>query len=168
MDQLLQLELRFLLLRHGRRKVIEELAALGEQTPADIEQALALVAARATRKESKPKPTTVLIAEGCKERPEILEKVQALASRFENRTFLPQLKDVRRFLDRSGIAHPKKLKSRQASINHVIRALTQMPIDELNRYAASDPPDKDSDYALLAREIMGTTQPTAQDAKPRK
>jgi hypothetical protein len=53
-----------------------------------------------------------LVGVAAQERPEIAEPLRALAVGYENRTFLPQLRDVQRFLDRTAPAY------RTANSNH--------------------------------------------------
>jgi hypothetical protein len=74
--------------------------------------------------------------------------------RYENKSFLPQLKDVQRFLERSRVG-PKSLKSRRDALKHVLAALSRLPAEELDRLARLSTGGSDSDYAHLAREIMG-------------
>ncbi len=82
----------------------------------------------------KPKPKRAqptlpdLVAAQAAEHPEIAEPLRALFVGFENRTFLPQLCDVQRFLDRVGVA-PGKLKSRTAAAPLLIRALGKLRPD---------------------------------------
>jgi hypothetical protein len=153
-DDLLKLELRFLLLRYSRRRVLEGIAALSEQTLADIEGEIARLAESRAHKQRKPKPTQGLVAEACRGRPEVADIVLTLASRFEAKTLLTQLRDVERFLDRAGVKHGK-LKSRRAAIPHVVAALAQMRPEELKALAAPEGSTGGSDFAILAREIIG-------------
>ena len=159
-DDILALELRLLILRYSRRRIIDALARLEDQTPEEVENELNIALERETRRKLKPKqrPTTDLIAHACQDRPEIAEAVTTLANRFENRTFLPQLRDVVRFLDRSGISHGK-LKSRRASTPKVVAALAKLNAEELRHLAAPPAPGIENDFALLAREIMAGGRP---------
>lgn len=154
-EQILALELRFLILRYSRRGVIAALAKLGDQTAEEVERELSAALDRKARRNTKPKERSVsdLIADACRDRPEISEIVGTLVSQFENRTFLPQLRDVVRFLDRTGVAH-RKLKSRRLGLPIIVRALARLDAEDLQRLAAS-PEEGESDLALLAREIMG-------------
>jgi hypothetical protein len=155
-EQILALELRLLILRYSRRRIIDAFAALGDQTPEEVERELAAVLERKARRNTKPKERIAsdLIADACRDRPEIVELVSTLVSRFENRTFLPELRDVVRFLDRAGVSHGK-LKSRRLSTPVIVVALARLNADELHRLAAPPATEGDSDLALLAREIMG-------------
>lgn len=154
MDELLKLELRLILLRHGRRKVIQVLAALGDQSPEQIEADLA--AAEKNKKSAMPRYTpsaAELAAEIAREKPASAEVMRSLAMRYDNRTFLPQLRDVQRFLEQAGVQR-KKLRSRREAAKEVFALLSRLRADELQRMVVSAEPAKDSDYALLAREIM--------------
>ena len=112
-DKFLEFELRLLTLRYGRHELLHALARLGEQTPEELEQQIRRAEER--RKAKPPRPAIMdLVAGECRERPEITELLRALAIKFENRVFLPNLRDVQRFLDRND-AVQGKLKSRNAS-----------------------------------------------------
>jgi hypothetical protein len=154
----LKLEMRLVLLRYGRRAIVEALADMGEQTPEDIERELAAAQEKKTSRRSVPKLPVDLIADACRDRPEIAEILRTFVTRFENRSFLPKLRDIERFLDRVGFPHGR-MKSRRAAVGHVIKALSQINADELRRLAALPSPQGESDYALLAREIMGGDRP---------
>jgi len=138
----------------NRRGIIDALAKLGDQTAEEIERELAAALERKPRRKTKlrERPTSDLTADACRDRPEIAEIVTILASRFENRTFLPQLRDVVRFFDRADVPHPK-LTSRRLALPRVIRALARLDAEELQRLIAS-PEEGESDLAVLAREIM--------------
>lgn len=152
-ERMVQLEVRFLILRYGRRKVVEALAHLNDQTVDDLDRELKNIAERKPRGKSKPKQAIELVAEACQVRPEVVDTVKTLALRFDNRTFLPQLRDAERFLARTGAVHGR-LKSRLAAASYVVGALAALPVEELNRLVASAPSSV-SEYSLLAREIMG-------------
>lgn len=152
MNDLLEIDVRLLLLRYGRARVLHALAHLNEQTVEDLERQLQTIQHQSKRKRAVPNIRDLARA-AAQERPEIAEHLCAFAVGFENRTFLPQLRDVKQFLDRAGVSHGK-LKSRAAAAPIVIRTLTRLAPDDLAQLLleSSSP---DSDYALLARAIMG-------------
>jgi hypothetical protein len=160
--ELLEIDVRLLLVRYGRTKVLQVLARLTEQTIEDLERHLQTI-------QHKPKPKRAppsimdLVEATAQERPEIAEPLRALAVGFENRTFLPQLRDVQRFLDGTGASHGK-LKSRAAATPIVIRTLAKLPPDSLAQLLR-DKTSTDSDYALLARAIMGARPPSTTENK---
>jgi hypothetical protein len=159
-DKTLDLEVRLLILRYGRRRIIDALAGLGEQTVEELESELAAAFERKARRNDRPEERSAsdIIAEACRDRPEIGGLVTTLVNRFENRTFLPQLRDVVRFLDRAGISHGK-LKSRRASVSKLISALASLNASELRQLASPPQGESDNDFALLAREIMTGGKP---------
>jgi hypothetical protein len=164
MDQLLDIDVRLLVLRYGRQRVLAALARLVEQTPEQLEQELqALDREPAGGRRKQPKPSLIEIAASeCRDRADILEPIKSLAIAFENRSFLPNLRDAQRFLDRAGSA-PPKLKSRAAAGPLVIHVLSTLPKDELNSLAERNVPGGESDYALLARAIMGARPGQEED-----
>ena len=154
MDDLLNIELRLLLLRHGRRNVLRALATITSQTPEEIEAELTLAEKRRASGKRKTVSAVELVDQLRHEKPETVDMLQTLATRFENRTFLPQLRDVQRFLDRAGYPHGR-LRSRREAARQVLGMLSRLGVDELKRLVASPEAQGDSDYALLARQIMG-------------
>jgi hypothetical protein len=152
-NDLLDIDVRLLLVRYGRNKVLQAFARLGEQTVEDLERQLQSIQQKSTKPKRVPPSVKELAEAAAQEHPEIAEPLRALAVKFENRTFLPQLRDVQRFLDRTGVSHGK-LKSRAAAAPTVIRTLAKLPPDSFAQLLV-DKTSADSDYALLARAIMG-------------
>jgi len=156
-DQFLQLELRLLILRYGRQRVLQALAQLGEQTPEEVAEQLR--AAETKRKAKRPKPSVMdLVEVECREHPEIAEPLRTLAVGFQNRTFLPHLRDVQRLLERIGSARSKP-RSRDAAAPVLVRALAGLAREDLLRLAAENSTPGESDYSLLARAIMRVPAP---------
>ncbi|MCA9421728.1 MAG: hypothetical protein KC592_11965 [Nitrospira sp.] len=152
-DELLQIELRLLIHRYGKQRILSLLARIGEQTLAELEQQIRELEGK--RKVKAPKPSIIdrAISEG-RQHPELAESLRALAVRFQNRTFLPNLRVVQRVLDQ--VEHTKgKLKSREAAVPLLIRSLTKLTPDELKLLLAQHNMPGESDYSLLARAIMG-------------
>jgi hypothetical protein len=161
-NQLLEIDVRLLVLRYGRQRILKVLARLGEQTPEDLERQLQRVEQRPNaQRATKPRQSlSDVLAVECRERPELAEPLRAIAVNFENRTFLPHLRDVQRFLDRMGAS--QHAKSRAETGPALIRALSKLKREELVMLAARAGSARESDYSLLSRAIMG-----AAPAKPR-
>ena len=156
-DDLLEIDLRLLLLRHGRQKVLQALAHLGDETPEQLQHRLNAVEQKRnsrTKGRKQPQSAVDLVKGAAGERQELLEPLRALAVEYENRTFLPQLRDVERFLDRLGAPHGK-LKSRSAAAPILVRTLAKLSPEDLGKLRAGDAGQGDSEYSLLARAIMG-------------
>jgi hypothetical protein len=143
-----------LTLRYGRGAVLAALARAGDQTVEDLEGQLATLEARKDKQKAKTISTASLISSGFQDRPELIPAVESAITRYENRAFLPHLRDVQRFFDRYSV-NRTKLKSRKAALPSVIRALATMHSTDIHRLLHSPSPEGDSDYAILAREIMG-------------
>src|SRR5579862_6842789 len=92
-----------LVLQYGRHKVAHALARAANSTIEDVDRQLtALAEARETRARGKKRETlsiTELAEVTCHEYPAIADPLRRLALGFHNRTFLPNLRDVQRFLD---------------------------------------------------------------------
>ncbi len=88
-EQFIQLEVRLLLLKYGRKKLLHALASLSDQLPADIEKQIQAME-RKTRVRPQ-KPTAVELADAeSKQREEIAEPLRNLAIAYQNKTFLPR------------------------------------------------------------------------------
>lgn len=166
-DKLLELEVRLLMLRYGRRPVLDALATISEQSVEQLEQQLKAMEDGVRSKRKRPsKPTLMEVAmvesEG---RPEIANLLRVIATKFENRAFLPNLRDVERFLYR--IEQPRSsrraFKSRTAAGLALIRALAKLPQEEVHRLADTAPSAGESDYSILSRAIMGKRPDPAEN-----
>lgn len=155
-DRYIDIDVRLLVSRHGRQEVIAALARLVEQTPEEIEQELRALREKpaAVRKKAENQQLIDVAALESHDCTEIAEPFRALAIAFENRSFLPNLRDVQRFLLRAG-ASAHKPKSRALAGPKVMRALSKLPKEELVELAVRAEPGNESDYALPSRAIMG-------------
>lgn len=154
-DELLDMDLRLLLLRYGRERVLRGLTRLSDQNIEQVKQQLNAIVQKKSKPKNKKAPPTIfdLVTTAADERPDILEPLRTLAIQFENRNFLPQLRDVERFLDRMGEQHGK-LKSRNAAASAVVRVLARLGREELFKLSAHEKGQGDSDFSLLANAIM--------------
>ena len=159
MDQFLDLEIRLLLLRYGRRRVIESLASGADESVEALERQISELESKKKTPPRSKKPTPPeLVAAACEDRPGVEGQVRNLIASYENRTFLPRLREVERFLDHTGVRH-SKLKSRVAALPKVIQALAGMSESQLKELLEVAAHDKGSDFALLANEIMRRDRP---------
>lgn len=85
-DNFLDVDVRLLVLRYGRQKVLAALSRLVEQTPAELEQQLQALAHKtsAGRKKAPNLALVEVAASECRDRSEAMEPLQALALAFEN------------------------------------------------------------------------------------
>jgi hypothetical protein len=154
MDELLDIELRILLLRYGKARVSEALARLEQPTIAELESEIGTAAKRKTSAKKKAISAVEFAARISSDQPECSQALQALAVRYDNRAFLPHLRDVRRFLEQCGMPNGS-VKSRADATRSVFTTLAGLGAQELKKLADSPEAPGESDYALLAKEIMG-------------
>jgi hypothetical protein len=152
-EKMLELDLRLLLLRYGRSNVIRALARLEDGTVDGVEQELRRLEAVPKRKRSRPSAQEMIAIES-RSQPELAEPLRILVTSYSNGVFLPQLRDVRRFLDRVG-RPPGKIKSRADAIPKLIHALANLKLEELASLVNGGAISGESDFSLLARAIMG-------------
>jgi hypothetical protein len=154
MNDLVKIKLRLLILQHGRREVVQGLAALGEQKIEDIEAELGKLEQRKVRRTRKMVSALDALACTPPATPGTEELRRRLAIRFDNGSFLPQLRDVQRFLERANSVK-SKVKSRRDAAQQVVSTLSRLSAGELSQLLRSPEGEKNSDYADLARQIMG-------------
>jgi hypothetical protein len=162
-DQFLDFDIRLLVLRHGRQRVLEALAKLGEQNINELEKELELLKrVPRTSQVNSSKELIDLVTLECRNRPDVEEPLRAIILRFENRTFLPTLRDVRNFLERLGVS-TADLKSREAAGPILVRTLAKRTREDLLRLTATKTSTSESDYSLLAQAIMKSRTTKSKD-----
>jgi hypothetical protein len=156
-DRFLNMEIRLLLLRYGRRRILEALATVSEQPVEAVEAEIRRLEETKRVKSRKDKSSSELIEAASEDRPEIKSILSTLVTSYENRVFLPQLREVERFLNHAGVKHGK-LKSRNAALPKVVQALTGFSVPDLQQLLKRSEAPEQSPYALLANELMGNRQ----------
>ncbi len=152
--RLIDVEVRLLIVKYGYRRILEALSKAQGISVTNIEAALTnLEKAKPTKKRKTTKPLTEIVERFISRVPENANLLRELANRFENRTFLPQMKDVRRFLGPFGV-DSKSLKSRNDSAKKVFEKLSELPSVELEELVAHSP-SEESAFSELADEIIG-------------
>jgi hypothetical protein len=155
-SEFLKVQLRLLVAQFGRKSVLEAFAGLSEASPEQLQEEIArLEAARRAKTPKHDKPLDELLAElpSMPERSTNLFK--QLGRLFESKLFLPNLRDTEEFLRRSGAAS-RKFKSRRKAFGAVLKALSEMPVSELESLVAQNThAGSQSDYSLLANQLMG-------------
>ncbi len=155
--EILDLEVSLLLLKHGRHALLQAIARRmqlsDDALKLELERLLRLEFSTVSRKKGPPKPfvlDTVLVGHG-----EKAEYLRQLHTRFENRTFLAELKDVRRLFDRHRRVIPR-WKSRTNAEASVFRFLANLDVAELKKILAdvSAGPDVSS-LGIISDEILG-------------
>lgn len=155
-QEALRYHLALLLASNGQSRVLAALAALLKLSEQELDAQLAALA--------KMEPKTAAKAEGSgstrtldvllAQYPDKADALRTLNSRLVNKTFLAELRDVRRFLESH--SHPaKSLKSRTDALPKILRVLATLDSNELKNLC--EQPDS-SDYSSLGTisdHIMG-------------
>jgi hypothetical protein len=154
--EILEFEVALLLLKYGRKSILQALAGREQISEVEIQselQALTLAQRNSkAKKKSSPKPFDInSIVRTEDEKGRLLRELNA---KFENRTFLPELKDVKRFFDRHGKEN-KNIKSRAASHGALFRYISTFDVTELKKIIATPAAKSEfSSLGLISDEIL--------------
>jgi|ERR1700722_4492172 len=155
--ELLDLEVSLLLLKYGRSGVLQSIARrmrLSEEVlELELEKLLRPEYAPRPKKGGYTKPFDInSVIVGHEDKAEYLRE---LHRRFENRTFLSELKDVKRLFDRHGRS-ANTWKSRKNAEASVFRFLANLDASELQAILSdvSTGPDVSS-LGIISDEILG-------------
>ena len=153
-QDLLQYEIVLLLAKYGERQVLKALADhLGvtyDVLEARLKEIHTLVPRVTKKKRSYPQTTIESLAT---QHPDKAECLRTLFSRFQNRTFLSEFKDVKRFFHRHG-SDLGKVKARAAVVPKLFKLLATLDIKELTALCDDVRTGEYSSLGILADEIM--------------
>ena len=154
-NDLVNLEVRFLLARYGERGVLQSIAQVRHQSVDTLEGELAtLEAAKTTPVKRKIKSAEEIVVELVQPDDNRYALLSDAARLFELKRFLPKLRDVQDFLQRV-TGHQCKANSRKDAVRPLLQTLLGLPSDQVQKLlddAAKN--DSTSDYQLLANQIM--------------
>lgn len=151
----LDYEVALLLAKYGRSAVSRALAEKVNMTVEELEAALQALPTRAAARHPRKKHSLLELAEQLgKTHPEKASGLRELAIRFENRAFLPELRDVKRFFGQHIGAHVAA-KSRGESGPRVLNMLANLDISELNALCREEPANSYSSLGLISDQILG-------------
>jgi hypothetical protein len=147
-------EVALMLAKYGKRTLLDALAQKIQMTPEQLEVVLRdppkKRAVPHARKEFSSADLLNGLAHDDSDKRGVLRR---LHERFLNRTFLPNLRDVKRFLERHG-RPVGALKSRAESIGKVLRLLAELDLEELETLCQAQPEGEYSSLALISDAIL--------------
>jgi hypothetical protein len=156
-QDLLEAEMALALLRHGRSAVLRALGARLNLPTEELELEIEQIRTAPLKRKKRSAPgfsiDTLLIDN--EDKASVLKTLEA---RFENRTFLSELKDVHRFLDRNSYRTPR-LKSRAVAKKNVFSVLAKLDNEQLERLLAEPSSRADSSLGLISDQILGKHKP---------
>ncbi len=127
----LPLELRLIVAKYGYSAVAEALAALGEKPKLSAEEEIRELEASLKSPKRKPeRPVSETIEAYTDGNPEVRARLEQLAKLYEEKAFLPELRDVNRFLEREGRRHSRG--PRRVAIHEVMRVLSNKSVEDLD------------------------------------
>ena len=153
---LLDLELRLLIARHGKTRVSEALLAIGDVDVASIDAGVKAYEdkTRKNRLRSRPRKTMdEMVRDAHPKGIEAQRLIEKLGRAYESKEFLPELREVSRFLESRGNS-ARAFRSRADALPAVLRALALCDVGELQTLH-----DKrrghGSDLGIITDQILG-------------
>jgi len=155
--EFLRLQLALLTRQHGEHAVLESLAGLRGLSVEDLQSLLLDIEKIGY---SKAKRISASPASGLKlesllaEHPEKADLIRSIKARYDNKTLLSELKEVRRFLDRHGQS-TNALKARGEAFTKVARVLVGLPTHELEQMLNAESSNDYSGLGIISDQILG-------------
>ncbi len=154
-NDFLRLQLRLLISQFGQQTVVAVLAGLSGFSSEQLEAEIATSRSKKQPKVPRREKSLDEIIGGLPVKLEDARTLARIGRLYEAKQFLPTLRDAEEFLRREG-KPDKSFKSRRAALEAVLKAVSEMPSDEMQslllRLTGSD---GQSDFALLANQLMG-------------
>lgn len=151
----LRIELELLVLRCGRKAVIDAVSMLEGTTAENLEKEIQRRKANKKIKLPRVEKTAEDILGLLNVDDESRRTIMSLVEKFRSKVYLPNLRDAVTFLHRAGVAR-RNLKSRQDALIPIIKALSEMSKAQLHTIQR-DLQDYggQSDFSLLANKLLG-------------
>lgn len=149
----LEIELRLLIQKYGYSSILRKLAVIKESSLEQIETLLCEIEQRGNRSKTKKQKSDIEVAEETIKGSANYEVLKQLALSYHNKRFLPQLKDVKRFLSQSGV-DISNIKSRVLATKKVFELLKGFGRKELEELNPSYERNGETAFSALAKEII--------------
>jgi hypothetical protein len=153
-SRFLEYEVALLLAKYGKTAVLDALARKLQLTPGQLEAILQTPINEKPTSRSKKKPSSAdFVAQLAQEYPSKAQFLRTLHIRFGNRTFLPELRDVKRFFEEHD-SPLGALKTRAATLPKVLRLLADLDVSELEALCQAQPENSYSSLGVISDEIL--------------
>ena len=155
---LLKLNLSLLVAQYGKTRVSEALSAIEDVTLTAIRDEISTFGKRARTRTAQRRPRKSIeemIREAKPDSPQAESIIERLARAYESKEFLPELREVKRFLDSRSIS-PTKLRSRADALPAVVGVLAQCGLEELHSLDRRRR-TQGSDLGVITDQILGRT-----------
>jgi hypothetical protein len=154
-NQLVDYEIILLLAKYGEKPIVSALAKRLDLSPEDLQDQLSMLRALHPHRTSQRKPIDVsqIIESVASANPDKARSLKLLFARFQNRTFLKELREVKRFFERHN--HPvSKIKSRGDAIPRLFRLLATLDVSELASLCDETDQKHPSSLGIISDQIM--------------
>lgn len=155
-ETLLDLELRLLIARHGKRRVSEVLAAIGEVDLTVIDNEIKAYEEKAKRNKTqrrRRKSIEEMVRNANPDSVDAERLIEKLARAYENKEFLADFREVKHFLESRHVAIVK-FRSRADALPTVLRVLAQYKLDDLQVLDENRRVHR-SDLGIITDQILG-------------
>jgi hypothetical protein len=153
-SKFLDYEVALLLAKYGKTALLAALARHLQLTPDELDALLQKAPNNKAEARPRKRQTPVdMLAELVEEYPNKAQLLRTLHRRFGNRTFLPELRDVRRFFEQ----HDRPLgssRSRADTLPRVLRLLAELDVADLEALCQAQPEGAYSSLGVIAEEIL--------------
>ena len=159
-ETLLDLELRLLIARHGRTRVSEALSAIGDVDVGGINTGIKAYEHKAERNRAHRRPRKTMAEMVRDAHPKSFEArslLEELGRAYDSKEFLPELREVKRFLESRG-SSATTFRSRADALPTVLRVLALCALDELQALH-NKRRDRGSDLGIITEQILGPAKP---------
>jgi len=154
----LELHIRLLVAQYGKRRVLESLAGTQSVDVTEIERDIERLEANAKRKKQRPKKSlTERLQDAHLSDPAAKSALDKLVYRYDAQEFLPNLRDVKRFLESMGV-EAGKVRSRLDALPKVIKVLANQPGDQLQTLLEESLTSGRSDLGMITDQILGESK----------
>ena len=158
MNQELRMQVLLWVAFYGRKQVLEELACVEDVDIAVVERELQSIrrnvkAKVARKRTTRRRKTARELVQDAAPSDSIRSLVERLAFAYEGKGFLPDLWRVKQFLESQEVA-ASKIRSRADALPKVVRVLSRLPCDELERLTAQLQSGR-NDLSVLTDQILG-------------
>jgi len=152
---LLQVEVELLILKYGEASIVKAIALSLNSSEDDILKKIKELRVKRdkTPKATKPKKSPLDVAKEVITGGKNEDLLTDLAVLYQNKQFLVELKDVKRFLGRFNIS--REVKSRNEGTRLVFEALCRNTREELSEFISDSNSAGKSSFAKLADHIIG-------------
>jgi len=149
----LEYEIVLLLAKYGKDPVLSVLATKLNCLPTDLEALLAEIdkqkAGPRRPRKAPADPLEAIVSQY----PQKASQLRLLHARFQNRTFLAEFRDIRRFFDQHSHSLGR-IKSRAQSLPGLLALLAELDVDELDTLCQARESGGYSSLGIISDEIL--------------